>query len=106
VDELLAKAMQGVDPAEPGAFLHIFTNLMALVPWGEMVLWQVVFIVVGALLGWWRGRLKAALIASLVLGPFGWVVPFLPRRTPPPLPPARPLAGRDGPPPLPGSKKR
>ncbi|HEY4292004.1 hypothetical protein [Luteibacter sp.] len=104
MDELLAKAMQGVDPAEPGAFLQIFMNLMGLVPWGQMIVWQVVFVVVGALLGWWRGRLKAGVIASLILGPFGWIVPFLPQRTPPP--PARTLTGRDLPPPLPGSKKR
>lgn len=105
MDELLAKAMQGVDPAEPGAFLQIFLNLMGLVPWGQLIVWQVVFVVVGALLGWWRGRLKAGLIASLVLGPFGWIVPFLPRRTSPPLPAARKLAGGRLPPPLPGSKK-
>ena len=105
MDELLAKAMDGVDPNEPGAFFHIFGNLMAVVPWGQMILWQIVFIVVGALLGWWRGRLKAAVIASLVLGPLGWIVPFLPRREPPPLPPAPPYRG-SRPPPLPGSKKR
>jgi hypothetical protein len=97
VDDLLARAMRGVDPDAPGAFLAIFANLMRLVPWGELILWQVIFIVVGALLGWWRGRLIAGVVAALVLGPFGWVVPFLPRKTPrpPPLPP-----------PLPGSKKR
>ncbi|MET4677115.1 MULTISPECIES: hypothetical protein [unclassified Luteibacter] len=94
MDELLARAMQGVDPDAPGAFLAIFANLMRLVPWGELILWQVVFIVVGAALGWWRGRLVAGIVAALVLGPFGWVVPFLPRK-PPRLPP-----------PLPGSKKR
>jgi hypothetical protein len=104
MNELLARAMQGVDPDDPGAFLQIFTNLMGLVPWGQLIVWQIVFVVVGALLGWWRGRTKAAVIASLVLGPFGWIVPFLPRRTPPPLPPMPP--GRRGlPPPLPGSKK-
>ncbi|MGE7139539.1 hypothetical protein ACQKIE_18085 [Luteibacter sp. NPDC031894] len=96
MDELLAKAMRGVDPDDPHAFVHIFTNLMGLVPWGEMILWQVVFVVVGGLLGWWRGRLKAGVIASLILGPFGWIVPFLPARQPP--------AARH-PPPLPGSKK-
>jgi len=105
VDELLAKAMQGVDPEEPGAFLHMFTNLMALVPWGSLIVWQIVFIVVGALLGWWKGRLKAGVIASLVLGPLGWIVPFLPRREPPPLPP-RASSLDTTPPPLPASKKR
>ncbi len=58
-------------------------NLMALVPWGQLILWQVVFVVVGGLLGWWRGRTMAGVVAALILGPFGWVVPFLPRRTPP-----------------------
>nr|WP_193570390.1 hypothetical protein [Luteibacter yeojuensis] len=98
--------MQGIDPAEPGAFLRIVMNLMALVPWGQMLVWQVVFVAVGALLGWWRGRLKAGIVASLVLGPLGWFVPFLPRRTPPPLPPVQTSAGQGLPPPLPGSKKR
>lgn len=105
MDELLAKAMQGVDPEEPGAFLHMFTNLMALVPWGSLIVWQIVFIVVGALLGWWRGRLKAGVIASLVLGPLGWIVPFLPRREPPPLP-SRARSPGTALPPLPDSKKR
>jgi len=91
--DLLARALQGVDPDDPGASVKIFLNLMALVPWGQLILWQVVFIVVGALLGWWKGRFAATVLASLVLGPFGWAVPFLPRRSPQP-------------PPLPGSKKR
>jgi len=103
MEELLAKATQGVDPNDPGAFFTIFMNLMGLVPWGQLILWQVVFIVVGAALGWWKGRFTATVVASLLLGPFGWAVPFLPRKAalPPPLP------GHSTPPPLrPGSKKR
>lgn len=105
MNEILARAMQGVDPDEPGAFFHIFQNLMGLVPWWQLVAWQVFFTVVGALLGWWRGRTMAGVIASLVLGPLGWVVPFMPRRTPAPSPPPLPPRKR-APPPLPGSKKR
>jgi hypothetical protein len=94
--------MQGVDPTDPGAWLRIFSNLMGLVPWWNLIAWQVVFVVVGGLLGWWRGRTRAGIIASLILGPFGWIVPFMPGRAPPPLPPGTvPL-----PPPLPDSKKR
>lgn len=93
MDELLAKATHGVEPGDPGAFVTIFANLMRLVPWGQLILWQVVFLVVAVALGAWRGRLAATLGATLVFGPFGWVVPFLPRRA------ARP-------PPLPGSKNR
>ncbi|MET0936060.1 MAG: hypothetical protein ABWX83_08720 [Luteibacter sp.] len=105
MDELLAKAMQGIDPDDPGASLHIFSNLMALMPWGELIAWQVVVVVVGGLLGWWKGRFKAGVIASLILGPFGWIVPFMPRRVPPALPPGT-LPPNAVPPPLPGSKKR
>jgi len=124
MEDLLAKALNGVDPEAPGAFFTIFMNLMRLVPWGQLILWQVVFIVVGALLGWWRGRFTATVVASLVLGPLGWAVAFLPRHPssaqpalpphraasqPSPLPPPPTLttAGRKPvvPPPLPGSKK-
>jgi hypothetical protein len=102
VEELLAKATQGVDPQAPGAFFTIFMNLMRLVPWGQLIAWQVVFIVVGALLGWWRGRFTATVVASLVLGPFGWAVPFLPRKAvePPPLPRSGPVPPQRQPPPL------
>lgn len=91
MEELLARAQQGVDPDAPGAFIHIFMNIMAMVPWAELFWWNLAFVVVGALIGWWRGRLIEGLVWSLVLGPFGWLV-VLPRpkpkkpRAPPPLP--------------------
>jgi hypothetical protein len=94
--------MQGVDPDDPGASLRIISNLMGLVPWWNLIAWQVFFVLVGALLGWWRGRTMAGIIAALVLGPFGWVIPFMPKRAPSsPAPGSGPQ-----PPPLPGSKKR
>ena len=94
--------MQGVDPDDPAAALHIFSNLMGLVPWWNLIAWQVFFVVVGAFLGWWRGRTVAGIVAALVLGPFGWIVPFIPKRVP-----ASPSPGSGPqPPPLPGSKKR
>jgi len=102
---MLSRAMQGVTPGEPGAFWQIFRNLMAMMPWGQMIVWQVVFILVGGLLGWWRGRTMAGVIASLVLGPLGWIVPFLPARQPPVPPVPPPLPPTRLPPPLPGSKK-
>jgi len=85
--------MRGVDPDDPAASLHIFSNLMGLVPWGSLIAWQVFFVLVGALLGWWRGRLMAGIVGALVLGPFGWIIPFMAKRA-------------AQPPPLPGSKKR
>ena len=95
MDELLAKATQGVDMDSPTAFLHVFTNLMALVPWAALFWWNVLFVVVGALLGWWRGRIAAGIIWALVLGPVGWIIVLfapnsLAAKTPPPLPPPFP----------------
>lgn len=88
MDELLARAMQGVDPDAPGAFWRIFINLMGLVPWTALVWWNLLFIVVGAVLGWWRGRTAEGIAWAAVLGPFGWIALLRrpPRRLPPPLP--------------------
>ena len=94
--------MQGVDPDDPAASLRIFSNLMGLVPWWNLIAWQVFFVLVGALLGWWRGRTMAGIIASLVLGPFGWIIPFMPKR----VPASQAPGSGPQPPPLPGSKKR
>ncbi|MBB3229015.1 hypothetical protein FHW69_003663 [Luteibacter sp. Sphag1AF] len=91
--DLLDKVMQGVDPADPAAFGIMFGRLMALVPWGALVAWSVFFIVVGALLGWWRGRLMTGVVWAIILGPFGWIMPFLPARRKPALPPPLPPAG-------------
>ena len=92
MDELLAKATQGVDVDSPDAFMQIFLNLMGLVPWVALFWWSVAFVVVGALLGWWRGRTLEGIVLALVLGPIGWIVVLLrprPRPEPPPLPPRR-----------------
>ncbi|HUA81824.1 MAG TPA: hypothetical protein VL997_15725, partial [Dyella sp.] len=73
MEELLAKATHGVDLNSPDAFLHVFINLMAMVPWVALFWWNLAFVAVGALLGWWRGRLLAGVIWALVLGPIGWI---------------------------------
>ncbi|RUL78312.1 hypothetical protein [Dyella choica] len=88
MEELLAKASQGVDLDAPDAYLHILMNLMAMIPWAALFWWNLVFVAVGALLGWWRGKLLAGVIWALVLGPIGWVVVLLTPKSakPPPLP--------------------
>ena len=88
MDELLAKATQGVDMDAPDAYLHIFLNLMAMVPWAALFWWNLAFVAVGALLGWWRGRLLTGVIWALVLGPIGWIIVLLAPKSakPPPLP--------------------
>jgi hypothetical protein len=80
MDEWLARATDGVDLDAPGAFWHVFFNLLNMMPWA-----------VGALFGWWRGRLLEGIVWAWVLGPIGWIVILvkprrLPRAKPPPLP--------------------
>jgi hypothetical protein len=91
MDELIAKATQGVDMSSPDASLHIFLNLMNMLPMAALFWWSVVFVAIGALLGWWRGRLMAGVVWSLALGPIGWIIVLLiPKLAkPPPLPRSR-----------------
>jgi hypothetical protein len=90
MDELLARATQGVDVDAPGAFFHVFLNLLNMLPWAAMIWWNLLFVVVGLLLGWWRGRVVEGAVWAWVLGPIGWIVIMLkPRRPPPPPPPLR-----------------
>jgi hypothetical protein len=91
VEQWLEKAMQGVDPDSPDAFIHVFLNLMGMVPWVALFWWSIAFVVVGALLGWWRGRTVDGIVWAIVLGPIGWLVVLAQPRpkgkpTPPPLP--------------------
>lgn len=88
MDELLARATQGVDLGAPGAFWRVYLNLLAMVPWTALFWWNLGFVAVGALLGWWRGRLGEGIAWAFVLGPVGWLVFLLRRRPakPPPLP--------------------
>ncbi len=50
MDELLARATQGVDMDSPGAFWHVYVNLLNMVPWAAMFWWSLAFVVVGLLL--------------------------------------------------------
>lgn len=88
MDELLARAAHGVDSDAPGAFWQIFFNLWNMLPWAALFWWSLLFVAVGALLGWWRGRTVEGIVWAVLLGPLGWfVVLSRPRRvSPPPLP--------------------
>ncbi len=94
MDEWLARASQGVDLDAPGAFIHVCLNLLNMVPWAAMFWWNVAFVAIGALIGWWRGRWHEGVLWALVLGPIGWIVVLFKTRRrpiakPPPLPPRR-----------------
>ncbi len=103
MDELLARALHGVDPNDPNAFWLVFHNLMVLVPWATVMWWNFGFVVVGAMLGWWRGRWQTGAMWALVLGPFGWVITLWPARRHARQPPALPLFL---PPPLPPTLRK
>lgn len=89
MDELLVKALHGVDPGAPGAFWQILANLMTAMPWQALIGWNVAFIAVGAALGWWRRRLVQGIVWAAVLGPIGWLLVLRRKPVPPPLPPRR-----------------
>jgi hypothetical protein len=74
VDELLARATRGVDLDAPGAFWQVFFNLLNMLPWAAMFWWSLLFVAVGLLLGWWRGRIVEGVLWAWVLGPIGWIV--------------------------------
>lgn len=82
--DLLSRALQGVDPGSPLAAWQIFRNLVALIPWWQMLVWNLAFIAVGALLGRWRGRIGEGVAWAALLGPLGWLVVLArPRRSKP-----------------------
>lgn len=72
MENLLQKITQGVDPDAPDATLRIFENIMTLMPWWPLLWFTVACVAVGAVLGWWRGRVWLGIALALVLGPIGW----------------------------------
>jgi hypothetical protein len=91
MDEWLARATRGVDLDAPGAVIHVFLNLLNMLPWAAMFWWNLAFVAVGALIGWWRGRWLEGVLWAWVLGPIGWIVVlFKARRQPPAVPPPLP----------------
>jgi hypothetical protein len=73
VEALLHKLLQGVDPNAPGAFRELLHNMLALVPWWPLIWFTIACAVIGAALGWWRGRIVLGIALGLVIGPFAWV---------------------------------
>jgi hypothetical protein len=72
VNPLLQKLLQGVDPNAPGACGRLLHNMLALVPWWPLIGFTIVCTVIGAVLGWWRGRIVFGVALGLVVGPIGW----------------------------------
>lgn len=74
MDELLARATRGVDLSSPGAAWQIFHNLMAALPWTALLWFTLFSVVLGAVVGWWRGRLWTGIWISLVIGPIALLI--------------------------------
>ncbi len=68
-----------MDLSAPGASAQIFHNMMAMVPWVPLLWFTLFSAILGALVGWWRGRLWTGIWISLVIGPIAllilWVLP-------------------------------
>jgi hypothetical protein len=73
VDDLLQKLLQGVNPGAPGALGQLLHNMLTLVPWWPLLWFTLACVVVGALLGWWRGRIGMGITLGLVVGPIAWI---------------------------------
>ena len=71
MNELLHELLQGVDPNASGAFGRLLHNMLALVPWWPLIEFTIVCAVIGAVLGWWRGRIVFGVALALVVGPIG-----------------------------------
>jgi hypothetical protein len=72
MNELLHKLLQGVDLDAPGAFGKLLHNMLAMLPWWPLIWFTVACTVIGAVLGWWRGRIVLAVALGLVVGPIAW----------------------------------
>ena len=74
MQDLPQQLLQGVDPNAPGAFSKLLHNMLVLVPWWPLVWFTVACAVIGAVLGWWRGRIVFGVALGLVMGPIAWAV--------------------------------
>ncbi len=73
MDALLHKVFQGVDLNAPGAFWQLLHNMLALIPWWPLIWFTIACAAIGALLGWWRGRIALGIVLGVVVGPLSWV---------------------------------
>ncbi|MEO7916368.1 MAG: hypothetical protein ABIR16_01895 [Dokdonella sp.] len=87
--ECTLQAYSQLDPGDIEAAQEMLDACTSAILSPELWWWMlgltVFFIAVGALIGWRKGRLKAGIIWSAVLGPLGWLVVVL--MSPLPKPP-------------------
>ncbi len=74
MNALLTRVMQGVNLSNPDAGLLMFRNLLALVPWWPLLGWTIFSVLGGVWIGWKRGRLRQAVLWSLIIGVAAWPI--------------------------------
>jgi len=72
--DLLHRILRGVDLSSPHAAWQIFHNLMAMMPWTALLWFTAASLVLGIVVGWWRGRLWTGIWISLLIGPVALLI--------------------------------
>lgn len=75
MNELLGRALEGVDFGSPDAGWQLFLNLMGMMPWKLMIAYTVVTVVIGLFIAWYRrSSYIMAVVWALLIGPAGWLI--------------------------------
>lgn len=72
--DLLQRILKGVDLSSPDASAQILHNMMAMMPWAALLWFTLFSVVLGAVVGWWRGRLWTGIWISLLIGPIALLI--------------------------------
>jgi hypothetical protein len=74
MEELLHRILKGVDLSSPDASARILHNMLTMLPWVSLLWFTLASVLLGALVGWWRGRLWTGIWVSVLIGPVAMLV--------------------------------
>lgn len=75
-DKLLG-VVSTLDLSDPDALHNILMALLSSIDWWWWIWFTVISIVVGALIGWYKGAVWRDMLLGAALGPIGWIVSVL-----------------------------